>query len=64
MTYDGATGLLSVTQEDFEASSAAIPDLPAWLNGMTIARAQHKSLLEEHSNQPTRYTVQQLMLLS
>ncbi|XP_078614745.1 uncharacterized protein LOC144883920 isoform X1 [Branchiostoma floridae x Branchiostoma japonicum] len=56
MTYDGATGLLSVTQEDFEASSAAITDLPAWLNGMTIARAQHKSLLEEHSNQPTRGT--------
>ncbi|CAH1252512.1 PRSS12 [Branchiostoma lanceolatum] len=53
MTYDVTTGLLSVTQGDFDASSAVIPDLPDWINGMTIARAEYKSLMEELSNQPT-----------
>ncbi|XP_066271929.1 uncharacterized protein [Branchiostoma lanceolatum] len=53
MTYDVTTGLLSVAQDDFDASSAVIPDLPDWLNGMTIARAEYKSLMEELSNQPT-----------
>ncbi|CAH1252513.1 COLEC10 [Branchiostoma lanceolatum] len=53
MTYDVTTGLLSVTQDDFDASSAVIPKLPDWINGKTIARAEYKSLMEELSNQPT-----------
>ncbi|CAH1264044.1 SCUBE3 [Branchiostoma lanceolatum] len=51
MAYDENTGIFSVTQEDFDASAAAISDLPAWINGMEVARAEYKSLLEYLSHQ-------------
>ncbi|XP_078607293.1 uncharacterized protein LOC144879573 isoform X3 [Branchiostoma floridae x Branchiostoma japonicum] len=51
MTYSETTGTFTVTQEDYDASAAAILDLPTWLSGMEIARAEYKSLLEQLSHQ-------------
>ncbi|XP_035682767.1 uncharacterized protein LOC118420163 [Branchiostoma floridae] len=51
MTYDENTGTFTVTQDDFDASSAVIQNLPAWVNGMVVARAEYKSLLEQLSHQ-------------
>ncbi|CAH1268597.1 Hypp3919 [Branchiostoma lanceolatum] len=51
MTYDEDTGIFTVTQEDFDASAAAILDLPTWINGRKVARAEYKSLLEQLSHQ-------------
>ncbi|XP_035682322.1 uncharacterized protein LOC118419823 [Branchiostoma floridae] len=51
MTYEENTGTFTVTQDDFDASSAVIPNLPAWVNGMVVARAEYKSVLEQLSNQ-------------
>ncbi|XP_078577686.1 uncharacterized protein LOC144862773 [Branchiostoma floridae x Branchiostoma japonicum] len=53
MSYEEDSGLLTVSQDDFDASSAAIYDVPAWVNGMTIARVEFKSLLEQLSQQST-----------
>ncbi|XP_078657546.1 uncharacterized protein LOC144903369 [Branchiostoma floridae x Branchiostoma belcheri] len=50
MTYDEDTGLFTVTPEDFEASAQAIQDLPDWMNGLPVARAEHKSLLRHLSD--------------
>ncbi|XP_019635210.1 PREDICTED: uncharacterized protein LOC109478192 [Branchiostoma belcheri] len=49
MTYEEDTGTFVVTSEDYEASKLVIPDLPAWINGMRVARAEYKSL-REHIN--------------
>ncbi|XP_066274625.1 uncharacterized protein [Branchiostoma lanceolatum] len=51
MTYDEDTGMFTVTQEDFDASAAAILDLPSWINGMDVGRAEYKSLLDHLSHQ-------------
>ncbi|XP_078599632.1 uncharacterized protein LOC144874877 [Branchiostoma floridae x Branchiostoma japonicum] len=50
MTYNENNGIFTMTEEDFEASSAAILNLPASINGMEIARAEYKSLLEQLSH--------------
>ncbi|XP_078668039.1 uncharacterized protein LOC144909744 isoform X1 [Branchiostoma floridae x Branchiostoma belcheri] len=49
MTYDEVTGLLTVTEADFDSSARIIPDLPPWVNGLTVARAEYKSLLQQLS---------------
>ncbi|CAH1268604.1 CLEC4M [Branchiostoma lanceolatum] len=51
MTYDEDTGIFTVTQEDFDASAAAILNLPPWINGTDVARVEYKSLLEQLSHQ-------------
>ncbi|XP_066303955.1 uncharacterized protein [Branchiostoma lanceolatum] len=51
MTYDEDTGMFTVTQEDFDASAAAILDLPPWIIDMDVGRAEYKSLLEHLSHQ-------------
>ncbi|XP_078666604.1 uncharacterized protein LOC144908685 [Branchiostoma floridae x Branchiostoma belcheri] len=53
MSYDEASGYLTVTEDDFDASALVIPDLPAWCKGLTIARAEHLSLLQHFSSHPT-----------
>ncbi|KAI8509176.1 Galectin-3-binding protein [Branchiostoma belcheri] len=50
MSYGEDTGLLTVTQEDFEASAELIADLPDWLIGMDVGRAEYSSLMEQISN--------------
>ncbi|XP_078659644.1 uncharacterized protein LOC144904557 [Branchiostoma floridae x Branchiostoma belcheri] len=53
MSYEEDSGLLSLSHDDFVASSAVIPDLPEWANGMTVARAEYKSLLARLSQRST-----------
>ncbi|XP_078659643.1 uncharacterized protein LOC144904556 isoform X2 [Branchiostoma floridae x Branchiostoma belcheri] len=53
MSYEEDSGLLSLSHDDFVASSAVIPDLPEWTNGMTVARAEYKSLLARLSQRST-----------
>ncbi|XP_019621121.1 PREDICTED: uncharacterized protein LOC109467541 [Branchiostoma belcheri] len=50
MSYGEDTGLLTVTQEDFEASAELIADLPDWLIGMDVGRAEYSSLMQQISN--------------
>ncbi|XP_078588379.1 uncharacterized protein LOC144869188 [Branchiostoma floridae x Branchiostoma japonicum] len=50
MTYDEDTGLLTVTQDDYDASAQMIPDLPIWVNGLAVARVEYKSLLQQLQN--------------
>ncbi|XP_066287457.1 uncharacterized protein [Branchiostoma lanceolatum] len=45
MTYDEETGVFTVTDDDFEASAPLIQDLPVWIKGRDVARAEHKKLL-------------------
>ncbi|XP_035690560.1 uncharacterized protein LOC118425668 [Branchiostoma floridae] len=47
MTYDEETGLFTVTQEDFEASSQLISGLPDWIIDMDVGRAEYSSLVEQ-----------------
>ncbi|CAH1224577.1 Hypp18 [Branchiostoma lanceolatum] len=49
MTYDEQTGVFTVTDDDFEASAPLIPDLPNWIKGRDIARAEYKKLLDHLS---------------
>ncbi|CAH1275210.1 SCUBE1 [Branchiostoma lanceolatum] len=49
MTYDDETGVFTVTDDDFEASAPLIPDLPNWIKGRDIARAEYKKLLNHLS---------------
>eukprot|EP00058_Branchiostoma_floridae_P005553 XP_002591041.1 hypothetical protein BRAFLDRAFT_69406 [Branchiostoma floridae] len=50
MTYSENNGIFTVTEEDYEASAAAILNLPVWISGMEVARAEYKSLLEQLSH--------------
>ncbi|XP_035674669.1 uncharacterized protein LOC118414613 isoform X2 [Branchiostoma floridae] len=50
MTYSENNSIFTVTEEDYEASAAAILNLPAWISGMEVARAEYKSLLEQLSH--------------
>ncbi|XP_066264147.1 uncharacterized protein [Branchiostoma lanceolatum] len=51
MTYSEETGVLTVTEDDFEASKQVVPELPDWVKGQAVARAEYKSLLKHLSNQ-------------
>ncbi|XP_035699632.1 uncharacterized protein LOC118432207 [Branchiostoma floridae] len=51
MTYSEETGVLTVTESDFEASKQVVPELPDWVKGQAVARAEYKSLLKHLSNQ-------------
>ncbi|XP_066264377.1 uncharacterized protein [Branchiostoma lanceolatum] len=56
MTYDEETGVFTVTDDDFEASAPLIPDLPNWIKGRDIARAEYKKLLN-HLSQKSQTVV-------
>ncbi|KAI8516772.1 hypothetical protein Bbelb_053530 [Branchiostoma belcheri] len=45
MTYDERTGVFTVTDDDFTASATLLTDLPQWLKGRDVARAEYKQLL-------------------
>ncbi|XP_019614331.1 PREDICTED: uncharacterized protein LOC109462237 [Branchiostoma belcheri] len=49
MTYDEGTGVFTVTDDDFKASAALLEDLPDWVNGHDVARAEYKKLLNHLS---------------
>ncbi|XP_078578146.1 uncharacterized protein LOC144863058 [Branchiostoma floridae x Branchiostoma japonicum] len=51
MTYSEETGVLRVTESDFEASKQVVPELPDWVKGRAVARTEYKSLLKHLSNQ-------------
>eukprot|EP00058_Branchiostoma_floridae_P020867 XP_002606357.1 hypothetical protein BRAFLDRAFT_67600 [Branchiostoma floridae] len=51
MTYSEETGVLTVTESDFEASKQVVPELPDWVKGQAVARTEYKSLLKHLSNQ-------------
>ncbi|KAI8486137.1 hypothetical protein Bbelb_362370, partial [Branchiostoma belcheri] len=50
MTYDEGTGVFTVTDDDFTASAKILTDLPVWVKGRDVARAEYKKLLN-HLNQ-------------
>ncbi|KAI8486107.1 hypothetical protein Bbelb_362070 [Branchiostoma belcheri] len=50
MTYDEGTGVFTVTDDDFTASAKILTDLPEWVKGRDVARAEYKKLLN-HLNQ-------------
>ncbi|XP_035696659.1 uncharacterized protein LOC118430059 [Branchiostoma floridae] len=52
MTYNEETGVFTVTDDDFKAAASILPDLPEWIKGRKIARAEYKKLLN-HLNQKT-----------
>ncbi|XP_019630644.1 PREDICTED: uncharacterized protein LOC109474722 [Branchiostoma belcheri] len=45
MTYTEGTGVFTVTDDDFKASVSILPDLPQWIKGRKVARAEYKKLL-------------------
>ncbi|KAI8486042.1 hypothetical protein Bbelb_361420, partial [Branchiostoma belcheri] len=49
MTYDERTGVFTVTENDFNASAALLTDLPDWVKGRDVARAEYKQLLNHLS---------------
>ncbi|XP_013392189.1 uncharacterized protein LOC106160199 [Lingula anatina] len=54
MSYNNRTGLLTVTEDDFNASRLKHPDLPEALNGLTVARVEYPSMVDEikqHKNE-------------
>ncbi|XP_035693983.1 uncharacterized protein LOC118428115 [Branchiostoma floridae] len=53
MTYDDNMGVFTVTNEDFEASVPLVPDLPEWIKGRRVARAEYKKLLDQLSKKPS-----------
>ncbi|KAI8493883.1 hypothetical protein Bbelb_282300 [Branchiostoma belcheri] len=51
MTYDEGTGVFTVTDDDFTASATLLTDLPEWVKGRDVARAEYKQLLNHLSQQ-------------
>ncbi|KAI8493784.1 hypothetical protein Bbelb_281310 [Branchiostoma belcheri] len=49
MTYDEGTGVFTVTEDDFNASATLLTDLPEWVKGRDVARAEYKKLLNHLS---------------
>ncbi|XP_019620680.1 PREDICTED: uncharacterized protein LOC109467177 [Branchiostoma belcheri] len=49
MTYDEGTGVFTVTEDDFNASVTLLTDLPDWVKGRDVARAEYKQLLNHLS---------------
>ncbi|XP_078696167.1 uncharacterized protein LOC144924633 isoform X2 [Branchiostoma floridae x Branchiostoma belcheri] len=49
MTYDEGTGVFTVTDDDFTASATLLTDLPGWVKGRDVARAEYKQLLNHLS---------------
>eukprot|EP00058_Branchiostoma_floridae_P003059 XP_002588547.1 hypothetical protein BRAFLDRAFT_122359 [Branchiostoma floridae] len=49
MTYSEETGVFTVTDDDFEASAPIVQDLPDWIKGREVARAEFKKLLSHLS---------------
>ncbi|KAI8516797.1 hypothetical protein Bbelb_053780 [Branchiostoma belcheri] len=49
MTYDEGTGVFTVTDDDFTASATLLTDLPDWVKGRDVARAENKQLLNHLS---------------
>ncbi|KAI8516901.1 hypothetical protein Bbelb_054820 [Branchiostoma belcheri] len=52
MTYNEKTGVFTVTNDDYKASASILPDIPNWIKGRKIARAEYKKLLN-HLGQKT-----------
>ncbi|XP_078616738.1 uncharacterized protein LOC144885015 isoform X1 [Branchiostoma floridae x Branchiostoma japonicum] len=49
MTYEEESGLLTVTDGDYNASKSFLPDLQGWVKGRIVARAAYKKLLNHLS---------------
>ncbi|XP_078696303.1 uncharacterized protein LOC144924689 isoform X2 [Branchiostoma floridae x Branchiostoma belcheri] len=49
MTYNEGTGVFTVKDDDFKESALLLKDLPDWVNGRDVARAEYKKLLNHLS---------------